>query len=617
MALEEYRKKVADLSINEQKLRDLYLRDLALGKIQGPPTGYASLDKPWLKYYSEDCIEQDVPKMKAYDYLVLNNHQHLDSNALNYFGKKITYRELFENIDKVAKSLLVLGVRPGDIVTIASANTPETVYLFYALNKIGAISNMIDPRNSAIEIRDELNKVNSEYFIYIDIASPSVKDAVNGTHVKKCVSVSALESLPRLVKFAASLNNKKENINIHNNMKWCDFIKLGSNYKGEIENIYSENMPITLVHTGGTTGVPKGVVLTNENFVTMANMHLHGDFDYEKHDKFLNILPPFIAYCLCNGINMPLSIGLEVTLVPAFEPQDFPKLLDKYKPNHVLSGPILWEYVLKSDIKDMSYLKNPVSGGDALSLETELKINEFLKSKGCKVKLTQGYGMSEVSSAVCYSYERANVPGSVGIPFVKNNISVFDPDTLEEKTYGEEGEIWISTKTAMLNYYNNDIETQNLKVFKDGQEWIRTSDIGKILPNGSIVVIGRMKRMIVRSGNKIFPSNVENLVLQNDNIESCAMVGVPDEKERMVPVLHVILKDDCSKDYDGIVEEVDDLIKSNLPEFNIPKKYVFRDEMPLTNINKVDFRSLEKEELSDSRIVVKRNVKVKKYEEKK
>ena len=376
-------------------------------------------------------------------------------------------------------------------------------------------------------------------------------------------------------------------------------------------------MPITLVHTGGTTGVPKGVVLTNENFVTMANMHLHGDFDYEKHDKFLNILPPFIAYCLCNGINMPLSIGLEVTLIPVFEPQDFPKLLDKYKPNHVLSGPILWEYVLKSDIKDLSYLKNPVSGGDALSMETELRINDYLKERGSKVKLTQGYGMSEVSSAVCYSYERSNVPGSVGIPFVKNNISVFDPDTLEEKKYGEEGEIWISTKTAMLEYYNNDSETQKLKVNKDGKEWIRTSDIGKISSNGNIFVIGRMKRMIVRSGNKIFPSNVENLVLQNDDIENCAMVGIPDEKERMVPILHIILKDGCSKQLDDIVDEVDGLIKSNLPEFNIPQKYVFRDEMPLTGINKVDFKSLEKEDLSDSRIVDKRDIKVKKYETKK
>ena len=363
-------------------------------------------------------------------------------------------------------------------------------------------------------------------------------------------------------------------------------------------------MPVTIVHTGGTTGEPKGVVLTNENFVAMANMHMHGGLDYEKDDKFLNILPPFIAYCLCNGINMPLTLGLEVTIIPQWDVPDFPMILDKYKPNHVLAGPILWDYVTKSDIRDLSYLKTPVSGGDALNEELEKRINDFFKKKNCKSKVAQGYGMTEVSSAAVFSKQEANKIGSVGIPFIKNNVSIFDPETLLEKNIGEEGEIWISSPTVMKEYYNNNIATEELKITTiDGNNWIRTGDIGKIDLDGNLYIVGRMKRMIVRNGNKIFPANTENIVLKLNEIDNCAIVGIDDDIERKVPVIHIVLKKEIVESKEEIVEKIKKIISDNLPEFNIPVKFVFRESMPLTSINKIDFKKLEQEELSDDIII--------------
>lgn len=601
-ALEQLKIKLSKLSEEEKKQRDLYLRQLAIGEMYGSTTGYASIDKPWLKYYDKKDIQQDIPKISVYDYLFINNQSNLEKNAISYFGIKITYRELFKNIDKVAKALMANGVKKGDIVTLAMANTPEMVYLFYALNRLGAVCNVIDPRYSAEEMKREINLVNSRLFISLDMCYPVAQKILSETSVEKTICLSAIESMPLPIKIASKI---KGDVKLDTKtINWTQFIKTGKMFENVDGVGYENNSPVALVHTGGTTGTPKGVVLTNENFVAMANMHKFGGLDYEKDDKFLNILPPFIAYCLCNGINMPLTLGLEVTLVPKFDAPEFPMLLDKYKPNHVLSGPILWEYVMKSDIEDLSYLKTPVSGGDALNPEIEKRINDFFEKKGCKVKLAQGYGMTEVSSAAVFSIEKANKIGSVGIPFIKNSVSIFDPETLEEKHYDEEGEIWISTQTAMLEYYNNPSATNDLKIVdKDGKTWIRTSDIGKISKDGNVYIIGRMKRMIVRNGNKIFPSSVEQLLLQIPEIQNCAIVGVADEVERKVPVVHIILKENCTKSNEEICEMIKLIIKNNLPEFNIPVKYIFRNEMPLTGINKIDFRTLEDEELVDSEII--------------
>lgn len=601
--LKEYRKKLGKLTQEEDKQRNLYLKKLANGTLQGPLTGKQSIDKTWLKYYEDYDIKQDIPKMSAYDYMVVNNNSNLDKNALNFYGIKITYEELLKNIDKITRSLISLGVKKGNIVTLAMANTPEMVYLFYALNRIGAISNVIDPRYSADEMKREINKVNSKYFITLEDCYDTSRRIIEETNVEKTVYLTAIESMPLPIKVVNKLKNKIKSID-NNSISWNDFIKNGKKIDKDINNIYENDMPVTIVHTGGTTGEPKGVVLTNENFVAMANMHMHGGLDYEKDDKFLNILPPFIAYCLCNGINMPLTLGLEVTIIPQWDVPDFPMILDKYKPNHVLAGPILWDYVTKSDIRDLSYLKTPVSGGDALNEELEKRINDFFKKKNCKSKVAQGYGMTEVSSAAVFSKQEANKIGSVGIPFIKNNVSIFDPETLLEKNIGEEGEIWISSPTIMKEYYNNNIATEELKITTiDGNNWIRTGDIGKIDLDGNLYIVGRMKRMIVRSGNKIFPANTENIVLKLNEIDNCAIVGIDDDIERKVPVIHIVLKKEIVESKEEIVEKIKKIISDNLPEFNIPVKFVFRESMPLTSINKIDFKKLEQEELSDDIII--------------
>ncbi len=610
MELEEYRKKVANLSINEQKLRDLYLRDLALGKVQGPPTGYASLDKPWLKYYPEEAITYDIPNKSIYDLIHDSNLSNLSSVALRYFNNKITYGELFDSIEKAAKGFVNMGVKSNDIVTMLMPNTPEAIYCFYALNRLGAIVNVVDPRLKREQIRDILNNTESKYVVSLDMCNPILDSIKKETKVKKILSVSPVESLPLPIRMLAKFKNNFKAENDNDFVYWSKFLKEGKNVKYFEDDKYYTNKPVAILYTGGTTGNPKGVVLTNDNFNTMAVTQVISGYNIDKGDSFLNFLPPFIAYCLVNAIHDPLFLGCDITLIPTFDAKDFPKLMVDHKPNHVLAGPILWNFFIDSDLTqnlDLSFLKSPISGGDKLSVELEEKVNDFFHHHNCKYNVIQGYGMTEVSAAACYSSEESQVVGSVGIPYVKNNISIFDPDTGKELRYGEKGEICISTPTMMLKYYNNDEATKDvIRLHDDGKYWVHTGDVGTITENGNVFVEGRMKRMIVRNGNKLFPSNVEDLILTDESISNCAIVSMPNKDEKSVPVAFIVLKSDSKFDS----KHIDDIISAKLPEFNIPYKYIIRNDLPLTTINKIDFRTLESDALNyiddDSKVIDER-----------
>lgn len=589
----ELKNKIASLSDEEKKERDLYLRKIALGEIQGPTTGYASIDKPWLKYYSEDDLKIDIPLCKAYDFFVANNVNNMESIAINYFGKKISYGELIKKIDETTKSLYQIGVKEGDIVTLIMPICPETVYLFYAINRIGAVCNAINPFSSYDELKREVDSTNSKFIFSIDLCHEMVEKIRKENDMTEIVYINPVNSAPFYIKFGYNIKNENKNYD-----GWNKFIYKGRNIRNNsIDSSYKKDQVLAIVHTGGTTGNPKGVELTNENFVAMAAMYKNGGLNFKKGETFLNFLPPFIAWCLSNGINMPLTLGAEITLVPTFKPEDFPKLMKKFRPNHVLSGPILWELCVKDGVTDMSYLKSPVSGGDVLPLESERKINEFFKKCGCNYEIAQGYGMTEVTSSATFSVLGSYEEGTVGIPNSKNVISTFDENG-NEMPINEEGELWISTPTLMKGYFENPSATNNIVVIDEaGRTWIKTADIGKITSSGHVEVLGRMKRIIVRAGQKIFPSNDENIILKNPNIDACAYVGVPDSEDRFVPALHIVLSRDCNDSIEEVVSQIKNLIIKELPPYDVPKYFIFRDELPKTNINKIDFKKLEEEEI--------------------
>ena len=611
------KKKIVELSDKEKKERDLYLRNISLGNILGPMTGYASIDKPWLKYYNENNIDKERLNCSAYDYMKHYNINNLSYNAINYMGSIITYKELLDKIDEVTKSLINLNVKSGDVVTLIMANIPENIYLFYAINRLGAVANIIDPRLKTDEIIDIVNNNKSKLVISIDsfMNKKNILNIKKNSNIENIVLVNPLETLKnnKLISFAISC---KEKINYHlsnkNFIRWSDFVNNGRNVTLSDIPKYAEEKDAIMVRTGGTTGKPKIVVLSNKNLNEMVNQHFLGEYNFNKKDLFLNFLPPFIAYGICGATHMPLVLGLENILIPKFDAKDFPKLMKKYKPNVVFGGPILYEKMMnskKTKNVDLSSLRVPVSGGDTMNIELENKINKYFEDNNCYHTIGQGYGMTEVSSSACYSKESSYVEGSVGIPLINNSISIFDADTMDEKLFEEEGEVCIKTDTMMSRYFNNEIENNNvIKIHEDGSTWVHTGDIGKMNSNGNLFVIGRMKRMIVSNGSKIFPISIESIICKNPYVESCVVVGAEHKTLRHVPVAHIVLNDN-NIDKEKLIDELNFEIKKELPDYYLPFIYVFRRNMPLTSIDKIDYKMLEQEKYSFKNRIVESDTK--------
>ena len=593
--LKLYSEKLKKLNSLEKKQRDLYLRKIANGELYGPCTNYSFIDKPWLKYYPEDAIKSDIPKMKAFDYVYENNKDYLDEIAFEYLGEQIKYKDFFENVEKTARAFKANGIKQGDIVTMAMATTPEMVYILYALNRIGACVNAVNPILNTSDIINKAKLSNSKMIIGLDFVCNSLVNYKDELDDMKIVSVSPLISAHYFIRKLGTIKS----IRNRNMRTWKSFIEEGLTYMDNIDSDYVDDEPLIILYTGGTTGEPKGVILTNENLNAMAFTQVISDFNLDRQDSFLNFLPPFSAYSIVNAIHDPLVLGFKIVLVPKFKENDFPKLMAKYKPNHVLSGPILWDILRKSKRYrniDLSALKSPISGGDSLSLEEEKSINEYLKSHRCKYKIQQGYGMTEVSAAACYSSEKSYHEGSVGIPYVKNNITITDIETGELLQNNMVGKIGISAPTMMKGYYNNESATKDITSLGfDGNKVIDTGDIGFTDSDGHVFVIGRLKRLIVRSGKKIYTSDIENLILTINEIAMCSIVGIPDEKEKSVPVAHIVLRDDCNISKEKLIWKIKTVIANTYPDFMIPKYYVFRSKLPLTQMTKIDFVQLELE----------------------
>lgn len=612
--LNNLKKKISELSEDELKKRDLYLKGLANGTIQGPSVNYASIDRTSLKYYGDDSIIADLPKIKAYDYIYEKNKNNLDDIAIEFMNTEISYKKLFQEIEKTSKALLSIGVKKGDIVTAAVATSPEMAYLFYACNRIGATFNAIDPRYTYDEFKDKIIKTNSHYFFGINMSTSKIYNHKDELQLKEIVEMSPVRSAKNsLVKLLMKLSNKKSNC-----VSWDKFIEKGKNYTGNIDCEYDEKVPAVIVYTGGTTGIPKGVMLANKSFITMSyNNEVSIDYNYNRGETMLNFLPPFSAYSIVNAMHDPLSYGFRTIMVPMFKPSDFPKLMLKYKPNHVLSGPILWDIMMKDkkcSKMDLSFLKSPVSGGDSMNEEFEQRLNKYLHDHGCKYKVQQGYGMSEVAAAATYSTEKSYQSGSVGVPYFKNSVAAFDSELGNEKQVGEIGEIKISTPTLMEGYINNQAATDEIiKQDIDGKKWISTGDMGYVDQNGNVYIKGRIKRLIVRNGNKVFPINIENAILSIDEIQNCAIVAMPDAKEKSVPIAYIVPNND-DIDFGDIVNKIKACVVKNMPSYNIPSKYVFKSELPLTEMAKVDFKQLENESLQyidEDEIIDKIHIKIK------
>ncbi len=530
----------------------------------------------------------------VYEYIKEMNKDNDDCVAIRYFKRKMSFKTFFKQVDECASAFKSTGIREGDVVAICMANTPEAVIAFYALSKIGAIANMIHPLSAEAEIKDSLNKTHSVMLIAINVIYDKIKDIVDESPVFKTVIVSPSDSMPKLLKTLYNIKvdkikySKDESI-----VRWNDFMNTARRYNARTVHKTKDDV-VAIFHSGGTTGVPKNIELTNGNMNALGEQAHIVLPDMRTNDNFLTIMPMFHCFGLVVSVHCPLSCGTSITLVPKFDAKRFDKLITDYKPTVMAGVPTLFEAMMtnkRMDKVDMSRLKIVLSGGDSLTASKNKKVNDFLKDHGCKAKITQGYGMTETCGPVTFGTDL----GSIGVAFPGNKLKIINPYTKEEVEQGETGEILIAGPTVMKDYLNNEEETNNtIEVDAEGIRWVHTGDLGHINKEGNLYFDQRLKRMLIVSGYNVYPSHIEEVLLQHPYIETCGVVGIPHPYKVQVPKAFLVLKSNV-KLTNKVKKEIQDYCEKNLAHYMIPKEFVYRESLPKTMVGKVNYRELEKE----------------------
>ena len=563
---------------------------------------YASTARPWLKYYAQKYIDQTLPTCSAFDYVCQQNKNRLGEAALNYYGRKFTYADFIVNVKKTAAALRGVGVKKGDIITVVSVMTPEVIYAFYAADLIGATLNLVDPRYSVEGIRDYIEEVDSHLLICLNVVYERCRQAAKRTHVERVLVLSPADSLPIHLKLGYKLTSPDKNKYKSNVLHWKQFLANGEGQSTAAEP-YDPSHACVVVHTGGTTGSPKGVMLTDNCFNAIAQQFSAYDTLFKKGQTLMNIMPPFIAYGYACGVHLPLVLGLKVVIIPNLDPAKLGSLLLKYRPEHMFGVPSHYQQIAadpKLQKKDLSFIRNYAAGGDAISLGAEKTVNEFLKAHNVEYPMAKGYGMTEVSSAATVAAGNVNKPGSVGIPMVNTLISTFEPGTEKELPIGQRGELCISGPGMMKGYYNKPDETAMiLRTHADGRVWVHTGDLGYLDEDGFVYLDSRIKRLIIRhDGFKVFPSMIENVVSQHPAVHQCSVVGCADKDhvQGRLPFVYIVLNPAAAGvKKKQIVKELRQMCMEELPEYVQPVAYKFIAEMPMTPVGKFDYRKLEEE----------------------
>ena len=573
-----------------------------------------SIKAPWRKFYGKEKEHLEYPDFSAYKLIEYTASKHLNNISYNYYGNKKTYHEFLKQIDEVARSMKAIGVRHKDVVSICMPNTPEGIISFYAANKIGAIASMIHPLSAENEIKHYLNISRTEWLITVDFTMGKVDKILDETKVKKVIVVGVGESMPPLIKslYAAKtmpqtiksfrpinyLNNEVFDKN-NKKMSWKDFLKLGKDYTKEIDDDFKGKDIAAILYSGGTTGTPKGVRLTNLNLNASAMQNFEHVACLRDKDKVLAIMPIFHGFGLSVCIHCVQYFGGTSILLPQFNAKTFDKIVKKYEPNVIVGVPTLFEAMTQNknfNHMKLDYLTCVISGGDSLSVELKKKFDAWLLKHHSPTTIREGYGLTECCAASCFTPLNNYREGSIGIPYPDTYYKIVEDGTEREVPYGEEGEIVITGPTVMAGYIRNRKETkQTLRKHKDGRIWLHTGDQGLMDEDGFVYFKGRLKRMIITSGYCVYPNNIENVIDSHPDVRMSCVIGIPHPYKVTVAKAFIVLKDGVMKS-DELLTSIKELVEKNLARFSWPYDYEFRDELPKTLVGKVAYNVLIHEE---------------------
>jgi len=558
---------------------------------------------PWKAYMGDVPMHLDYFDGSMFEAVECIAKKYPNNIAFDFMGKSTTYKKLVESVEECAKALKTIGVREGDKVTIAMPNCPQAIYLFYAVNLVGGIANMIHPLSAEKEIEFYLNESESVTAITLDQFYNKFENVRRNTKVVNIIIASIKDALAQPIKAGYMLTEGRKIEKIPSDapvIRWKEFRKLSKccfyNYR---VNRKADD-PAVILYSGGTTGTTKGIVLTNRNFNALGQQVIAANGMFRPGDKMLAAMPIFHGFGLGVCVHTMLSQGGRCILVPRFTPKSYAKDLVKNRCNFIAGVPTLYEALLRlpgMEDADLSCLKGVFSGGDSLSVELKKKLDKFLYDHKATIQVREGYGTTETVTACCLTPAHMFKEGSIGLPFPDTYIKIVVPGTEEEVPYGEEGEILLAGPTVMQEYMNHPDETaQTLRVHADGLKWVYTGDLGMMDEQGFVYFKGRAKRMIISSGYNIYPGQIENILDAHEMVQMSCVIGVPDSY-RMQKVKAFVKPATGVNADEKTKKAIMDYCRKHIAKYAMPYDIEFRDEMPKTLVGKVAYRVLEEEEI--------------------
>ncbi|MBQ6961413.1 MAG: AMP-binding protein [Clostridia bacterium] len=558
--------------------------------------------RPWLGSLGEVPASLDYFQGSMVEMLENNAKRYPNSIAFDFMGKPTAYREMMANIEKCARSLRTIGVRENDRVTIAMPNCPQAIYMFYGLNMIGAVANMVHPLSSEKELEFYINESESVTVITLDQFYHKIEAIRENTCAVNVIIARIKDALSKPMKAGYMLTEGRKIKKIPSDapvILWDDFMRLGKACFWNYRVKRGAEDAAAILYSGGTTGTTKGIMLTNLNFNALAAQLKATNPMFCVGDRMLAAMPLFHGFGLGVCIHSMLALGGRCVLVPRFTAASYSKLITKYRCNFIAGVPTLYEALLRlpnMEKADLSHLKGVFSGGDSLSVELKKRFDKFLSGHKATVQVREGYGTTETVTACCLTPITKAKEGSIGIPFPDTYIKIVKPGTDEELPYGEEGEILLAGPTVMKMYIKHPEETaQTLRRHADGLTWVYTGDLGVMDEEGFIFFRGRAKRMIISSGYNIYPAQLENVFDANELVQMSCVIGVPDAYRMQRPKAFVTLKPGVPAN-EETRQKIMDYAAKNIAKYALPKELEFRDTLPKTLVGKVAYRQLEEEE---------------------
>ena len=529
--------------------------------------------------------------------------QYPDEPAYEFYGRKTSYSAFVGRIERAARAFWTAGIRPSDVITVCMPNTPQALDCFYAINRIGAVANMVHPLSAQKEISYYLNLSGSKMMLTVDLFYEKAAAALADVdHPVTILAARMQEELPPHLAAVYLLKKGKDYLRFPRSphLLWSRFLRAGDGDVTLPEPAFDEKRTAVILYSGGTSGVPKGICLSDLNFnaCAMQVREAIGE-EFRTGLKMLSCMPLFHGFGLGINLHAVLIHGACCILMPTFNNKTYADMIRRKKPSFIAGVPTIFDALLRNprlEHTDLSFLMGMFCGGDSLPGELKKRIDAFLKDHNASIQVREGYGLTECVTASCLTPKHTSREGSIGLPFPDTVYAIVQPDTDNVVPLGEEGEIILRGPSVMLGYLNAPEETaRTLRRLPDGNVWLYTGDLGHMDADGYVYFHQRLKRMIITNGYNIYPSHLENAIDECPEVAYSCVIGVKDPR-RMQRIKAFVVPAPGVEPSEETRTAILERLKLHVAAYALPREIEFRRELPKTLVGKVAYRVLEEEE---------------------